>query len=70
MIEVYPVKIEAVRDREPLFRLKTFDEYTAILAMETTIAPSELDELFTAIRRGMELLELLDMNAKPEQSDE
>ena len=63
-IEVYPVKIEAVMDREVLFRLKTFDEYTATLTMEVTLAPSELDPLFAAIRRGMELLELLDMETR------
>lgn len=59
-IEVYPVKIEAVMDHDPLFCIESFDEYSATLRMDVLLTPNNLDDLFAAIRKGFDLLELLD----------
>lgn len=59
MIDVYPINIEAVRDGSVIFRLKVYDEYTAMITMDQTqLAPSELVELFDAISKGYSLLGL------------
>ena len=58
MIEVYPVKIEAVMDGESLFRLETFDESSATLHFDGMVSQDMLDDLFASIRKGVEMLEL------------
>lgn len=63
MIKVYPVKVEAVyidetNDSQVLFTLETFDEDCAEFKMDKLVYPEMLDELFAAIRKGVDLLEL------------
>lgn len=60
MIEVYPVKIEAVDDiGEIVFKLETFDESAATIEIKTLVAPGKsLDELLNAIRQGVDMLKL------------
>ena len=58
-IEVYPIEVEAVDEMGgSVFRLKTFDEYSATLTVDTLVNQCNLDELFAAIRSGVEKLEL------------
>lgn len=60
MIDVYPVKIEALDElNEIVFTLETFDEHTATLEIKTLIAPGKsLSELFEAIRNGVDMMKL------------
>jgi hypothetical protein len=59
MINIYPTQIEAVdRNGSLLFKLSTFDEYTAELEMKTAISQDGLHELFDAIQRAVDMLEL------------
>ena len=63
-IEVYPIEVEAVDETgSGVFRLKTFDEYSATLTVDTLVNQSNLDELFAAIRSGVEKLELKDLTS-------
>lgn len=63
-IEVYPIEVEAVDETgSGVFRLKTFDEYSATLTVDTLVNQSNLDELFSAIRSGVEKLELKDLTS-------
>lgn len=66
MIKVYPVKIEATDEiGELAFTLESFDEYTAKLDIKILIGDDNIEELFDAIRKGVQLLEL----EKPENSE-
>jgi hypothetical protein len=58
MIKLYPTKIEAYDETDtPMFKLEMFDEVCANIEITTAIARGEsLDELFDAIRRGMDLM--------------
>ena len=59
MIEVYPVKVEAVQDGELLFKLESFDEYSATLSVDNTlVSPGSIEEFCTALRKGVALLAL------------
>ena len=63
-IEVYPIEVEAVDETgSGVFRLKTFDEYSATLTVDTLVNQCNLDELFAAIRSGVEKLELKDLTS-------
>lgn len=63
-IEVYPIEVEAVDETgSGVFRLKTFDEYSATLTVDTLVNQCNLDELFAAIRSGFEKLELKDLTS-------
>ena len=63
-IEVYPIEVEAVDEMGGgVFRLKTFDEYSATLTVDTLVNQCNLDELFAAIRSGVEKLELNDLTS-------
>lgn len=57
-IDVYPTHIEATEGGDVLFTLKTFDAACAELTVNALVAPQSLDELFAAIRQGVELLQL------------
>ena len=59
MIKVYPIQIEAIDDVSDLvFKLTTFDEYTAELTIKTLVNADMLPELFEALNKAMLLLEL------------
>lgn len=63
-IEVYPIEVEAVDETgSGVFRIKTFDEYSATLTVDTLVNQYNLDELFAAIRSGVEKLELKDLTS-------
>lgn len=63
-IEVYPIEVEAVDEMGgSVFHLKTFDEYSATLTVDTLVNQCNLDELFAAIRSGVEKLELNDLTS-------
>lgn len=74
MINVYPIKIEAVNENHDLmFRLEAFDEYCATIEIKTSISHSNIDELFAAIREGVDLLRLegcSDSKPVKEQTDQ
>lgn len=59
-IDVYPVRIEAVDELgEVVFKIETFDEYTATIEMKTLTSPGKsLTELLNAIKRGIDMLNL------------
>ena len=59
MICVYPVEIEAVDEEgNPIFKLKTFDEYSATLTVNSLISPTDVDEFCQALQKSVTLLEL------------
>lgn len=66
MIKVYPIKIEAVDtndESQVLFTLESFDDECASLTIDQRLVfPDKLDELFAAIRKGVELLDLKPTN--------
>jgi hypothetical protein len=57
-IEIYPVKIEAYEDGEPMFKLSAFDEHCATLTVDTLVSNGNIDELFAAIKEGLKLMRL------------
>lgn len=60
MIDVYPVKIEAVdqETKEVMFTMETFDECAATIEMKTTLGPSNIHQIVAAMRRAVAMLEL------------
>ena len=59
MISVYATQIEAVDETGVIiFKLNTFDEYTAELTINAVISPDILQDLFDSIKKGVDLLEL------------
>ena len=59
MINVYPIKIEAVNENgEVQFSMETFDSHAAIVTIRTTVGPGNIDELTAAMRRAVVMLEL------------
>lgn len=59
MINVYPIKIEAVDEAGELqFTMETFDEHAATVEIKTVIGPDNIDELTAAMRRAVVMLEL------------
>lgn len=60
MISVYPTKIEAVDEGtgDVVFKLSTFDDCSAELVFNTLVSPGMLPDLFDAIKRGVDLLDL------------
>ncbi len=60
MINVYPVKIEAVdvETKELMFTMETFDGFGATVAIKTTIGPSNIEDLIAAMRGAVAMLEL------------
>ena len=59
MINVYPIKVEAVdEDGEVQFSMETFDSHAAIVTIRTTIGLGNIDELTAALRRAVVMLEL------------
>ena len=58
-ITLYPTHIEAVDETgHPVFHLETFDEYTCSLKFDGLIGPGNLTEILSAIRAGLEMLDL------------
>lgn len=59
MINVYPIKIEAVDDDgEVQFTMETFDAHAAMVNIRTVIGPDNIDDLVAAMRRAVVMLEL------------
>lgn len=60
VIEVYPVKIEAVDadTKDIVFTLETFDEYSATLDVRSVVNLAFWDELSASIREGIIMLKL------------
>ena len=59
MINVYPVKIEAVdEDGQVQFTMETQDEHCAMVDIRTVIGPNNIDQLTAAMRRAVVMLEL------------
>ena len=59
MINVYPIKIEAVDDDgEVQFTMETFDAHAATVNIRTVIGPDNIDDLVAAMRRAVVMLEL------------
>lgn len=60
MINVYPVKIEAVdvETKELMFTMETFDGSGAAVQIKTTIGPSNIEDLIAAMRGAVAMLEL------------
>ena len=59
MINVYPIKIEAVdEDGDLQFTMETFDAHAATVEIKTVIGPDNIDELTAALRRAVVMLEL------------
>jgi len=61
MIKIYTTEVIGVdtddHDR-PLFKLRTFDECSATLTIDTVIWPGNIGQLFEAIQQALERLEL------------
>ena len=59
-IPVYATEVEATtKEGDLLFKLKTFDEYTAILTMDSVVVShANLQDIIQALRRAVEKLEL------------
>lgn len=60
-LEIYATRVECIDSmtEDIVFKLVTFDEYTATLSMDTLVAPGEpLEELFNAIREAISKLDL------------
>lgn len=59
MINVYPIKIEAVDEAGDVqFTMETFDAHAATVVIKTVIGPDNIDELTAAMRRAVVMLEL------------
>lgn len=61
MIDVYPIKIEAVgEDGQVLFTLQTEDEHCCIVEIKGSLILSNdnLEETLDAVRRGVKMLDL------------
>lgn len=59
MIQVYPIKIEAVDETGQVqFTMETFDAQVATVEIKTVIGPGNIDELTAAMRRAVVMLEL------------
>ena len=59
MIEIYPIEIEAVNEvGDPFFKLKSFDEYSATLTVDSLISPNNIEEFCDALRKALALLQL------------
>ena len=59
MIEVYPVKVEAVDETGKLqFTMETQDAHCATVEIKTAIGPDNIDQLTAAMRRAVVMLEL------------
>lgn len=60
MINVYPVKIEAVDadTGDLMFTMETFDSHAATVEIKTVIGNSNIDQLTAAMRRAVVMLEL------------
>ena len=59
MINVYPIKIEAVDEAGDVqFIMETFDAHAATVEIRTAIGPGNIDELTAAMRRAVVMLEL------------
>lgn len=59
MIEVYPIKIEAVDEAGDVqFVMETQDEHCAMVNIRTVIGPGNIDQLTAAMRRAVAMLEL------------
>jgi hypothetical protein len=69
-IELYPVKIEAYEDGEPMFKLEAFDEHCATLTVDTLVSHGNIDELFAAIKDGLKLMRLSKCESDGEAEEE
>ena len=59
MINVYPIKIEAVDEAGDVqFTMETFDTHCATVEIKTVIGPGNIDQLTAAMRRAVVMLEL------------
>lgn len=59
MIKVYPVKIEAVNeDGDVAFTMEMQDAFCATVEVKTIVRPENIDELTSAMRRAVVMLEL------------
>ena len=59
MIKVYPVKIEAVdEDGDVAFTMETLDAHAATVEVKTIVRPENIDELTSAMRRAVVMLEM------------
>lgn len=60
MINVYPVKIEAIEAEtgDLMFTMEAFDEGAATVEIKTVIGPGNINELTAAMRRAVVMLEL------------
>ena len=60
MIDVYPVKIEAIEQetKEVMFTMETFDQHAASVEIKTVVGPANINELVAAMRRAVVMLEL------------
>lgn len=61
MINLYPVKIEAVDadTKDLMFTIETFDEGAATIEIKTILGPRNIDEVTAAMRRAIVMLELI-----------
>ena len=58
-LEVYPIEIECIEeDGEPMFKMRSLDEYCANMEFRGIVGPHNVDEVCEAIRRAVSLLEL------------
>ena len=60
MINVYPVKVEAIDSDtgDVVFTLETQDAHCATVDLRTTIGPDNINQLVAAMRRAVVMLEL------------
>ena len=60
MIDVYPVKIEAIEKetRDLMFKMETVDSHAATIEFHTVIGKGNIDEVVAAMRRAVVMLEL------------
>jgi hypothetical protein len=58
VIKVYPTEVEAVEDMRKVFTLSMREENVFHLETDTLICNRSLDDLFNAIRKAVELMEI------------
>ena len=59
-MKIYPVKIECSEgdDEELVFKLTTFDTFTATLELNQLISHGNIDELLSKIKEAFNMLDL------------
>lgn len=62
MIKICPVKIEALDEEtsDHIFSVETFDSSCAVLKVDVAVTPENLEQVLTAVRSAVKMLELDD----------